>query len=311
MFNFLRARKSNQLIVTFAVRKGAVHLVILEPNADAVPSLVVSDEHEVKEDDFATGIRQLAHEYARYCRHHPQVSLVLGSGLYQSVILDRPNLPEEEIATSLRYNLRDLVEFEPEDCIADYYELPVQLPGQNKINAIAASKKQLETVLQAVHEVSDNVRAIIAEEQAVTEMFAALTEPTVVVYQQPQQPALLQVYREGILQVNRSVRALEKMSELSIEEVRMGGLQPLSVEIQRSADYFERQLRQRPVTDVVLAMAITKHDDVLASLHEDLGLTVNWATYPEWARELGAGDYSDFAALGGALITLQLAEPSK
>ncbi|MFC0445922.1 hypothetical protein ACFOD1_01570 [Pseudidiomarina halophila] len=311
MFNFLRARKSNQLIVTFAVRKGAVHLVVLEPNAEASPSLVVSDERAIKEDDFATGIRQLAHEYSRYCRHHPRVSLVLGSGLYQSVTLDRPNLPEEEIATSLRYNLRDLVEFEPEDCIADYYELPVQLPGQNKIHAIAASKKQLESVLQAIHEVSDNVCAIIAEEQAVTEMFAALTDPAVVVYQQSQQPALLQVYREGVLQVNRSVRALEKMSELSIEEVRMGGLQPLSVEIQRSADYFERQLRQRPVTDIVLAMAISKHDDVLAKLHEDLGLTASWASYPEWAQELGAGDYSDFAALGGALITDKLAETSK
>ncbi|MGQ4276702.1 hypothetical protein ACQ5ES_06605 [Pseudidiomarina sp. E22-M8] len=311
MLNFLRAHKSNQFIVTFAVRKGAVHLVVVEPHTEAMPSLVVSDEREVKEDDFATAIRQLAHEYSRYCRNHPQVSLVLGSGLYQSVALDRPNLPEEEIATSLRYNLRDLVEFQPEDCIADYYELPVQLPGQNKITAVAASKEQLEGVLQAVHEVSDNVCAIIAEEQAVTEMFLSLSEPTVVVYQQANQPALLQVYREGLLQVNRSVRALEKISELSVEEVRMGGLQPLSVEVQRSADYFERQLRQRPVTDVVLAVAITKHDDVLAKLHEDLGLTASWADYPDWAQELGAGDYSDFAALGGALITLKITEDSK
>ncbi|MDN7129446.1 hypothetical protein [Pseudidiomarina terrestris] len=306
MFNFLRARKSNQLILTFAIRKGKVHLVVVEPQADGPPSLVVSDERDAKDNDFATAIQQLAHEYARYCRGQPRLSLVLGSGFYQSVALDRPNLPEDEIATSLRYNLRDLIDVEPENCIADYYELPVQLPGHDKIHAIAANKSQLEQILPAIHDVSDNVIGIFAEEQAIREMFTSVSEPAVLVYQQPQQAALLQVYREGVLQVNRSVRALENISELSIEEVRMGGLQPLSVEIQRSADYFERQLRQRPITDVVLAMAMSKNEEVLAKLHEDLGLTANWAEYPAWASELGAGDYSDFAALGGALMSCKL-----
>ncbi|WP_173920043.1 hypothetical protein [Pseudidiomarina piscicola] len=311
MLKFLRARKSNPFLVTFALRKSAVHLVVVEPHDDAEPSLVISDECAVENNDFAAAILQLAQQYSRYCRNHPRVALVLGEGLYQSVALDRPNLPEEEIGSSLRYNLRDLIEYEPEDCIADYYEPPVQLPGQDKITAIAARKSFLEQTLKAIHDISDTVSAVFAEEQAIAEMFKELPDPTVVVYQQQLQAAMLQVYREGSLQVNRSVRSLEKMSELSLEEVRMGGLQPLSVEIQRSADYFERQLRQRPVTGVVLAMALVKHDDVLAKLHEDLGLDASWATYPAWAQELGAGDYSDFAALGGALLTLKVTEDSE
>lgn len=308
MLNLFRARKQSDYCVTFSVRKGMLHFVVLERTEQNQPSLVVCDDIAVTDGDVATAVRQLAHRYSKYCRHHPPIGLVLGVGFYQSVALDRPDLAESELAESLRYSLRDLVSYEPEDCIADYYELPVQMAGQNKINVIATSKTELAPLLQALHELSDNVVAVLSEEQAVAEMFTDCDEPTVVAYQQAEQAALLQVYRSGQLQVNRAVRSLEQLHTLTIDEVRMGGLQPLSVEIQRSGDYFERQLRQSPIRQVKLALNLPKQDEVVASLHEDLGLSVAWAAYPEWAQELAAGDYSDFAALGGAVATLKIAE---
>lgn len=308
MLNLFRARNNSNYCVTFALRKGSLHMVVLERRNNDAPSLVVCDDVAVKDGDVQTAIRQLTHSYAKYCRHHPPIGLVLGVGFYQSVALDRPDLAADELAASLRYSLRDLVSYEPEDCIADYYELPIQMAGQNKINAIAASKTELTPLLQALHEVSDNVVAVVSEEQAVAEMFSDCTEPTVVAYQQAEQAALVQVYRSGQLQVNRAVRALEQLHTLTIDEVRMGGLQPLSVEVQRSGDYFERQLRQSPIRQITLALALPKQDEVLTSLHEDLGLPVAWANYPTWAQELATGDYSDFAALGGALATLKIWE---
>lgn len=308
MLNLFRARNNSNYCVTFALRKASLHMVVLERRDNDAPSLVVCDDVAVKDGDAVTAIRQLTHSYAKYCRHNPPIGIVLGIGFYQSVALDRPDLAASELAASLRYSLRDLVSYEPEDCIADYYELPIQMAGQNKINAIAASKTELTPLLQALHEISDNVVAVISEEQAIAEMFSDCAEPTVVAYQQAEQAALLQVYRSGQLQVNRAVRALEQLHKLTLDEVRMGGLQPLSVEVQRSGDYFERQLRQSPIRQVTLALTLPKQDEVLASLHEDLGLPVAWANYPTWAQELAAGDYSDFAALGGALATLKIWE---
>lgn len=308
MLNLLRARNKSKFVVTFALRSAKVHMVVIEPRHNEPPNLIVSDERAVTGDDFAGAIRQLANNYPKYCRHHPQLSVILGNSFYQSVSLERPPLNDAELSSSLRYSLRDLVVFEPEDCLTDYYEFPVQLPGQNRINAVAASKTFLAPVLQVLHEISDNMAAILVEEQAIAALFSEVTEPTVVVYQQPQQAALLQVYHDGSLYVNRAVRALERISELTMDEIHMGGLQPLSVEVQRSADYFERQLRQRPVKEVQLAVALPKQSEVITALHDDLGLQAEWASYPEWARELASGDYSDFAALGGALMTVQLSE---
>lgn len=308
MLNFLRAHNNSKYCVTFALRKSSLHMVILEQVAGDTPHLVVCDDVAVTEGDYSTAIRQLTHRYAKYCRSNPPVGLVLGLHFYQSVALERPELEGAELVASLRYNLRDLVSYEPEDCVADYYELPIQIAGQNKINVVAASKTELLPIVQSLHEVSDNVIAVLSEEQVIAEMFSDCEEPTVVAYQQAGQSALLQVYRNGELQVNRAVRALEQLHKLSIEEIRMGGLQPLSVEVQRSGDYFERQLRQSPIRDVKLALQLPKHEDAPARLHEDLGLSASWVTYPSWARELAAGDYSDFAALGGAVATLKLWE---
>ena len=304
MLNLFRARANSPYTVVFGICRTKVNIVVVE-NANSQPSLVVSDECAVSGDDIAAAMRKLSHDYQKYCRHHPRLALVLGAGLYQSVTLERPQLSDAELSASLRYQLSDLVTFDTEDCIADYYELPTQVQGQHKIHAIATSRKQLEPLLQVAHELSDQLQGVFAEEQALATVLENLNEPAALVYQQPHQAALVQVYNNGELQVNRAVRSLEKLSELSIEEIRMGGLQPLSVEIQRSADYFERQLRQRPVASVYLALPLPKQQEVLERLHEDLGFEIAWATYPSWAQELATGDYSDFPALGGALLAQQ------
>jgi MSHA biogenesis protein MshI len=303
--NLFRARKNSPFLIVFGIHRSTVQLVVVEHGKSQEPSLVVSDQEQVNSDDHAAIMQGLYQKYSRYFRHHPELALVMGTGLYQSVTLDKPPLNDEELAASLRYQLSDLVSYEAEDCIADYYELPVQVQGQNKIHAVACSRSFLEPMLEVIHKTTERVVGIYAEEQALGAMLRHHSEACAVVYQQVQQPALVQVYNNGTLQVTRAVRALEKLSELSAEEIRMGGLEPLSVEVQRSADYFERQLRQRPLVRVLLALPFAKSTDVIDRLHGDLGLDVQWAPYPAWTQELAVGDYSDFPALGGALMILE------
>lgn len=304
MLNLLRARSKSPYLLVFGIHRNVVHFVVVDVRDTSQPQLIVSDEHVVTQDDAAASMRALLDKYSRYGKHNPRLALVLGSGLYQSVTLDKPQLSDAELASSLRYQLTDLVSFEPDDCLADYYELPLQVQGQQKIHAIAASRSQLAPLLKVAHELTERVQGIYAEEQALEKLHSENTEAGALVYQQNQQPALVQVYSNAELQVTRAVRSLEKISELTLDEIKLGGLQPLSIEIQRSADYFERQLRQRPLAVVWLAIGIEKNQEVLSTVHEDLGLDVVWASYPSWAQELAAGDYSDFPVLGGALLAL-------
>ncbi|WP_404408925.1 hypothetical protein LG272_00545 [Pseudidiomarina marina] len=309
MIRLWRAKHNNRLVLTYALASGFVSLAVAEfadDDAGHAPALIVSDHLEVIDGNWATAIKSLTVKYARYTKGNPTVLVVLGPSLYQSVQLERPNLPAEEITQALRYNLRDLVTLPPADIIADYYDAPVQLAGQDKINAIVADRKVLEPVLHELHQISDNIAGIVSEEQAIAQLFAEQVEPAVLAYQHDLEPALLQVYQQGRLQVNRVVRSLEQLSQLTSDEIKLGGAAPLSVEVQRSADYFERQLRQRPIREVIIAIGTKNRQGITQQLDEDLGLTSRWADYPQWAQELAAGDFSDYPVLGGVLLAQRL-----
>ncbi|WP_417658660.1 hypothetical protein [Pseudidiomarina sp.] len=304
-----RAKHNNRLVLTYALASGYVSLAIAEfgdNDPEHAPALIVSDHIEVINGDSAAAIRELSNRYSRYTKGSPMAVVILGPSVYQSVQLERPNLPAEEITQALRYNLRDLVSLPPTDIVADYYDAPVQLAGQDKINAIVADRKVLQPVLNEIHQVTENVLGIFSEEQAIAQLFTDQNEPAVVAYQHDLEPALLQVYAQGKLQVNRVVRSLEQLSQLSADEIDLGGASPLSVEVQRSADYFERQLRQRPIRELIIAVGSKHRQSIAKQLNQDLGLESRWVEYPAWAQELAVGDFSDFPVLGGVMLAQQL-----
>ena len=266
------------------------------------PALIVSDRIDVSDSNLAHSVTALTNKYADFAKNNPTVNVVLAPSLYQTVQLERPNLPEEEIPQALRFNLRDLVPYAPADIVADYYEPETQLPGQNKINAVVADRIILEPVLAALHRISDNIVGVVCEEQAIAQLFSTHQSPFAVVYQHDSEPALLQVYQQGKLQVNRIVRGLNQLSKLSADEIELGAAGTLSVEVQRSADYFERQLRQRPIVDLILAFDSKHRQAFVTQIANDAGYNASWAEYPSWAQELGAGDFSDFPVLGGIML---------
>ncbi|RUO41839.1 hypothetical protein CWE22_06710 [Pseudidiomarina aestuarii] len=311
MLKLLRGRNKNEHSVVFALSNAAVKFVVARWVNNS-PELIVSDQIEVPAQDYGAAMLQLANQYSRFTKGNPRLAVVLEPSLYQSVAADRPNLQEEsEIAAALKYSLRDLVSLNAADIIADYYELPIQLPNQSKINAIVADRQLLQPLVEVALDLSSDFVGIFPAELALAALIDTASEPVVIAYQSGQEPALLQVSRESTLQVNRVVRPLEKLSELSFDEIKLGGLQPLSVEIQRSADYFERQLRQRPIKKAVLAAALPNLAEVTQQLSDDLGLTVEVCSYPAWAKDLAAGDFSDFPALGGLLLLQQGQDKAK
>ncbi|MFB1036942.1 MAG: hypothetical protein QMC38_16535 [Sinobacterium sp.] len=64
---------------------------------------------------------------------------------------------------------------------------------------------------------------------------------------------------------SRRLRGYENLANFSPEELKMGIVDNLSLEIQRSMDYFESQLRQAPVKKVYISLN-TLHQDPLADL---------------------------------------------
>ncbi|GAB58329.1 hypothetical protein [Rheinheimera nanhaiensis] len=201
---------------------------------------------------------QLANELSRLLTgvsKQTQLQLILAPEFYQVVQLDKPALTDAEMLQALPWQIKDLVSIAPEDIIADYIDLPGSGNSAAKINAVAASAAGLQQLLKPIHEAGINLTAIMPEEWLAGRLVTAGTQATMLVIHQPEQEVLIQIVRNGELYFSRRTRGFSRLHLASAGELADGTLDRLQLELQRSMDYFESQLKQPPVRDIFLLMS--------------------------------------------------------
>jgi MSHA biogenesis protein MshI len=182
------------------------------------------------------------------------VHLILSADFYQLVQLDKPVLSEQEMLQALPWQVKDLVSISAEDIVADYIDLPVNATQQAKINVVVASLQWLKLLVAEVGDLGLNIVSIQPEEWLATRLVATSGHATMLVVHQPEQEVLIQIVRDGVLYFSRRTRGFNQLHLSTEAELRGGTLDRLQLELQRSMDYFESQLKQPPVRDIRLLM---------------------------------------------------------
>lgn len=180
--------------------------------------------------------------------------LILAPEFYQVVQLDKPALSDQEMLQALPWQIKDLVSIAPEDIIADYIDLPGSGNGAAKINAVAASATSLQQLVTPIHDAGLNLGSIMPEEWLAGRLVAAGAQATMLVIHQPEQEVLIQIVRNGELYFSRRTRGFARLHLAGAGELADGTLDRLQLELQRSMDYVESQLKQPPVRDIFLLM---------------------------------------------------------
>lgn len=198
------------------------------------------------------------------------LQLILAPEFYQVVQLDKPALTEEEMLQALPWQIKDLVSIPAEDIIADYIDLPSSGNGPAKINAVAASATSLQQVLKPIHESGLKLSAIMPEEWLAGRLVATGNQATMLVIHQPEQEVLIQIVRNGELYFSRRTRGFTRLHLAGAGELADGTLDRLQLELQRSMDYVESQLKQPPVRDIFLLMS---EADMMCELFRQSGFS--------------------------------------
>jgi MSHA biogenesis protein MshI len=103
---------------------------------------------------------------------------------------------------------------------------------------------------------------------------------------QPGQEVLLQIVQGGQLYFSRRTRGLNNLHLLNAQDSRSDMLERLLLELQRSMDYFESQLKQAPVRDIRI---LAQQPDLLCKLLTENG----FVRVEPLAPPLQLGAYSD------------------
>lgn len=227
--------------------------------------------------DYSTGIGLLKTEHEYSGESH----VVLSSKHNQMVQVDKPNVPEEELNQALKWQIKDLVNIPTEDMVIDYFDGPVLAGGAEKINVVCANKQLLIPIIEKLNKENLNIATITIEEFAFASLIPIKEEACLLLCQQPNEDMLLLVIKEGKLYFQRRLRGLSEISTRSEDELSMGPIDTLSLEIQRSTDYFERQLKQAPIKSIEILVPIEKEAFLARKLAENSNVPVNLLTLPE------------------------------
>ena len=172
--------------------------------------------------------------------------IVLASSLYQLLQVDKPGVDADEIAQALIWSIKDMVAEPVNNIHLDYFE--TSIAHGNKINAVVSSKTLLSNIAQVCDELGFSVAGITIEELVLSNLFADQKMSHMLVTHIADQELLLTVVKSGELLMQRRVRGFNQLSHAKSDELKYGLADSLSLEIQRSMDYFESQLRQAPVS---------------------------------------------------------------
>ncbi|MBA6329100.1 MSHA biogenesis protein MshI [Colwellia sp. MB02u-6] len=215
-----------------------------------------------------------------------QYHLVLAHAHSQIVQVDKPNVPAAEINAALKWQIKDLVSIAPENMMLDYFDGPTLAGGHEKINVVCTAKNDLMALVSIFNDTQLNINSITTEEFAFASLLPLQPDAVLFVCQQPSEEINLLIVKNGQLFFSRRLRGFAQMANKSEDELTMGIIDSLSLEIQRSTDYFERQLKQAPIKTIEILLPVAQEAFLARKLAENTNVEVKLFAMPETLESL-------------------------
>lgn len=183
----------------------------------------------------------------------PNVTLVLADDCYQQAELDKPSVPDEEVAAALQWSVKELISIEPDNMQLDYYDM-ASATSRKQVMVIAAERKWLtDWGYTIANQLRGELHQVLVEELSLLNLFTEDEVPTVMLWQKPGREVRLLLVHKQQLYLSRSLRGSANLENMA-SELLPSIIDSLSLEVQRALDYFESNLRQPPVKIIKLAV---------------------------------------------------------
>jgi len=183
-------------------------------------------------------------------------NVVLSNQFYQLLQIDKPQVPDEEIISTLPFIAKEYISEPIDSVVFDYFSVP----NQNKINLVYSPKVVIEQIVAAVKFARLELLNIGVEELSTANLFKVDSDAVpkvtqMLISQQDYQEVMLTIIHDNQLYFSRRLRGFSRLRDLEQDQFESGLLDNFSLEIQRSADFVVSQLRIPEVKQINLALS--------------------------------------------------------
>ncbi|MCG7498521.1 MSHA biogenesis protein MshI [Vibrio sp. Of7-15] len=172
-------------------------------------------------------------------------NVIIGSSLYQSLQIDKPDVPREDLPSALPFLVKDLVNDRVADIVADGFPLE----SSDKLQAYVTQKKNIEQLLDACRHAGIELLQILPEEMAWGKSQVDVSS-WMLLHRSSGGDLKLSAYHEQTIGFHRLLRGFS--SPLGGEMASSLQLDGLALELQRSFDYLNAQLKTGPINQLYL-----------------------------------------------------------
>ena len=234
------------------------------------------------------------------------VSCVLDSGDYQMLLVEAPDVLPAEIKAAVRWRLKDLIDYPVADAIVDVFPIPepARRSSTKMMYAVAARRHAIEQHVAAMRGASTALDVIDIPELALRNLAAKLPEAAqgLILLWLNEDSAQLFVIKGEMIYLSRQVAfATGVFAELETVETHVDAV---SLELQRSMDYFESHYEQAPLAHLVIAPGDERARLLQAALAGQTSLniqTLDLRRAVDTADESLSADRGSVLAIGAAL----------
>ncbi|WP_133405656.1 MSHA biogenesis protein MshI [Parashewanella tropica] len=225
---------------------------------------------------------------------YPQARLhiILGQGCYQLLQVDKPQIDEAELKQALIWSIKDLVSTPVTQLHLDYFSYSIA--NNNKLNVVVSEKAMLQQMVSAACEQDLTITGISIEEIVLSNTQGEAEQARLMLCHQEGADLLLVVIKDGELCLQRRIRGFHALNAMSKDDLSYGAADTLSLEIQRSMDFYESQSRQAPINKIQLVLG-ERGDDLKPLLAQNLQQPIeslNIENYSLWLAELALEEFS-------------------
>lgn len=230
---------------------------------------------------------------------------------YSLVLVDTPEVPPAELRAAMRWRVKELIDFHIDDAVIDVFDVPAgDGRATRRMYAVAARSERVQRVVAAAKTAGLALDVIDIPEFALRNLAVRLPEDEVGValIHFDARHGLVTITRRGALYFSRRLDCgRERLQEHgpALTPALEGTLDALTIEIQRSLDFYERHFAQLSIGGIVLAGLARPIDGLAEYLQAQLGIPTRWLDLaqlcPEAARLEPATLARCVLAIGAAL----------
>jgi MSHA biogenesis protein MshI len=273
LFTWLNRRRRDHRLAGVAFDGKDVSLACIRRGAGRVPVLETCRAIDASDDPWKSAESLVDGLRLSRC----PASVLVPPGNYQLLLVEAPDVPPEELRAAVRWRIKDLINFHVDDAIIDVFEIPDQKRQAGRLMyAVAARAPRVRESVDGARAAGLRLEAVDIPEMAVRNLAGLLDgdERGMATLYLGARRGMIVISRQGTLFLARAVELGQEQLAEAAEGERAGMIEVISLEVQRSLDYYDSHFSQRPVSGLAVLPTAAELPFLAEGLRDALGLTL-------------------------------------